>query len=520
MAAFDTAGNVSAPSAPCARTTFAGAGPGPSVALSSNGQYLVDQSGQPFFINGDAAWSLVAQLSNADADLYLTNRQQKGYNVLLMRLIEHLFSDHAPADFNGDQPFLTPGNFTTPNEAYFAHADWVISEAAARGQVVMLDPLYLGYDCGSQGWCAEVKNSSTATMQSWGTYVGTRYKNVPNIIWVVGGDADPVANNVTSQVQAFATALTQADPGHLVTAHNARGQAAVDPWPNATWLTLNDVYTDNLTYVSAATQATRVPFKPYFLIETYYENEHGSTPQSVRAEAYWDVLSGRARRPHFWELSRLGIQRHRARVQRVLRGQSPVADATGIGRLGHRGAGRQAVHVPCVPVARPGSQSHGLDGRLSVGDELRHRRARERRLHGDRLSARGTGGDDRHDQSRGRDGDRVVVQSENGRGRRDRDVRRHRHESLYAVGQQRLGTGARQCRAVVASTRQLTVAESVRDRSSLPESARRTCRPIRGYAAICCHDFVLEIPRQNEHVVRLGLGDPFGGGRSECACRA
>ena len=199
---------------------------------------------------------------------------------------------HAPANFYNAPPFTIAGNFNTPNEPYFAHADWVISDAAAKGIFLLLDPLYLGSGCGLEGWCAEVKNSSTTTMRNWGNYVGTRYKNFPNIIWVIGGDTDPAANGVASKVEAFVTGLTAADPTHLVTTHNARGESAVDPWPNATWLDLNNVYTNSLTYGPSATQYTRVPFKPFFLVEGYYENEHGMTPLALRSQAYWTVLSG------------------------------------------------------------------------------------------------------------------------------------------------------------------------------------------------------------------------------------
>ena len=51
----------------------------PLKAAAGN-RYLVDQSNQPFFWSGDAAWSLIAQLSLKDADLYLDNRSGKGFN--------------------------------------------------------------------------------------------------------------------------------------------------------------------------------------------------------------------------------------------------------------------------------------------------------------------------------------------------------------------------------------------------------------------------------------------------------
>src|SRR5579859_2160653 len=131
------------------------------LKVSSTGRYLVDQNNQPVFWSGDAGWSAIVQGTNADIDTYMTNRQSHGVNVVIVNLIDHLFGTNAPRDFNGDPPFTgTP--FTTPNEAYFAHADYAVASAAQRGIAVLLDPLYLGSQCGSEGWCAEVQAASNA----------------------------------------------------------------------------------------------------------------------------------------------------------------------------------------------------------------------------------------------------------------------------------------------------------------------------------------------------------------------
>jgi hypothetical protein len=262
------------------------------LKLSSNGSYLVDHGNQPFFMNGDTAWSLIAQLSQADAGTYLSDRAQKGFNLVLVNLIEHKFAKNAPANLAGQAPFTTGGDFNTPNEAYFANADWVINKAAEKGLVVLLDPLYLGYGCGSEGWCAEVQASSLATMRSYGRYVGNRYKNFPNIIWLIGGDTDPVASGVGAKVREFVAGVQDFDTTHLFTAHNAPEQAAMDVWTSEPWLNLNNVYTYGNAYPVALTQFNRTGAKPFFLIETAYENEHSSTPLSLRRQAYWTVLSG------------------------------------------------------------------------------------------------------------------------------------------------------------------------------------------------------------------------------------
>ena len=268
------------------------ASPSYPIKLNTSSSYLVDQSSRPFFINGDTAWSLIAQLSKGNAATYLSDRAQKEFNLVLVNLIEHKFATNAPANLAGQAPFTIPGNFNNPNEAYFSHADWVINEAAKKGLVVLLAPLYLGYGCRSEGWCAEVKASSAASMRNYGRYVGNRYKNFPNIIWLIGGDTDPVADGVAQKVSEFVAGMREFDKVHLFTSHNAPEQAAMDVWRSETWLNLNNIYTYNNTYPLALAQLNRAGAKPFFLIETYYENEHNSTPLSLRRQAYWTLLSG------------------------------------------------------------------------------------------------------------------------------------------------------------------------------------------------------------------------------------
>ena len=83
-------------------------------------RFLVDQTGTPVYISGDAAWSLIAQLGAADANTYLQNRSQMGFNVVLVNLIEHLFSQNAPRTSTtscrsrgGLSPRRTPRIFST-----------------------------------------------------------------------------------------------------------------------------------------------------------------------------------------------------------------------------------------------------------------------------------------------------------------------------------------------------------------------------------------------------------------------
>ena len=254
-------------------------------------RYVVDQHGKPFFWSGEAAWSLIAQLNKKETELYLDNRKEKGVTILMVNLLEHKFSDHAPANYYKDQPF-TGKPFRTPNEPYFTYADWVIREAGNRGMAVLLCPLYLGWKYGDEGWGGELKKASDEDLEYWGNYIGKRYKDYKNIVWCVGGDADPSLER--EKVLSFVRGLKEADDGsHIFSAHCIPEEFAVTHWDGEKWLNVNNVYSYSKSlYQLCKTAYERKPVMPFYLIESAYENEHNSTPEQLRREAYWPVLSG------------------------------------------------------------------------------------------------------------------------------------------------------------------------------------------------------------------------------------
>lgn len=99
---------------------------------------LEEADGKPFLLQGDTAWSLMVQLSKEETEEYLENRRQKGFNAILVNLIEYFYADQPPENKNGAVPFTTPEDLSTPNDDYFAHADWVIQKAGEKGILVVL----------------------------------------------------------------------------------------------------------------------------------------------------------------------------------------------------------------------------------------------------------------------------------------------------------------------------------------------------------------------------------------------
>ncbi len=271
--------------------------PGYPLRLSSDRTYLVDQSNRPFFINGDTAWSLAVNTTRAEATEYLRNRANKGYNAIIVNLIDTVFSERGPNNLAGDAPFTTPNNFATPSAAYWNHVDWVLDEAAANNIVVFAHPLYLGYQCGVEGWCQAVRSASTTTMRAYGEFLGQRYRSQPNIVWVIGGDANPVAEGIESKVMAMVNGIKAHDTVHLMTAHNIQESAINPNWANDNWIDLNSVYTYGDSHQATLVEYNRDP-QPIFFQETSYERD-GTSESQIRRQAWWSVLSG-ARLGHFF----------------------------------------------------------------------------------------------------------------------------------------------------------------------------------------------------------------------------
>ena len=71
------------------------------LAVRPGERYLDDAEGRPFLIHGDTAWSLIADLTREDVDLYLRDRRARGFNTLLVNLIESRFATNAPANAYG-----------------------------------------------------------------------------------------------------------------------------------------------------------------------------------------------------------------------------------------------------------------------------------------------------------------------------------------------------------------------------------------------------------------------------------
>jgi len=277
----------------------------PTLAISENGRHLVYQDGRPFFYLGDTAWELFHRLSLQEAEQYLTNRSERGFTVIQAVILAQLGGLSDP-NTNGDIPLIDQDP-NKPNEAYFQHVDSIVNLAGSLNLVIGMLPTWGSYWSSTNG---EDLIFTPETARSFARYLGDRYRERNNIIWILGGDENINNDQERAIVESMAAGLKEGDSGnHLITFHPRGPGRSSDYFHDAAWLDFNMSQSshgahdhDNGLYAELDYQLT--PVKPtldgeprYELIPAGFYNR-GSNPMDVftdfdcRQAAYWSVLAG------------------------------------------------------------------------------------------------------------------------------------------------------------------------------------------------------------------------------------
>jgi hypothetical protein len=218
---------------------------------------------------------------------------------------DKIYQNNPPHNLAGDAPF-GGADFTNFHEPYWAHVDHVMQRCLAYGMTVLLMPLFVGLT-GGEGYLTSLRDTSDAVIEGYGTFLANRYKGFPNLIWLLGGDADPNDAVVYRRLDRLAMAIKAADPLHLMTleatcvletgagAPNG-GYSSVDAQRIAygvvrPWLDINWVY-QPLRSVMSGAQRSYSQGLPCLLGEDWYELERSTTATQLRAEGYGAVLGG------------------------------------------------------------------------------------------------------------------------------------------------------------------------------------------------------------------------------------
>jgi hypothetical protein len=228
--------------------------PATRLSVSSNHRFLQRADGSPLFWLGDTAWLLFSRLDRNETRRYLDDRRAKGFTVIQVMVLHTpgmRAADGAPALVDDDpgRPRVTSGNALSDPDAYdyWDHVDWVAREAAARGLYLALVP----------AWGSLVKSGhlNATNVVAYGTFLARRYRDVPNVVWLVGGDAK--GNEHIEVWQALGRTLRAEDPHHLITFHPFGRMQSSTWFHDEPWLDFNMFQSGHRRYDQDTDSPTR-----------------------------------------------------------------------------------------------------------------------------------------------------------------------------------------------------------------------------------------------------------------------
>lgn len=282
------------------------------LRISENQRFLTNIDGQPFFWLGDTGWLLFSKLTREEAEKYLENRAEKGFNVIQVMVLHELkvtnvYGDSALIRQDVSQPALTSGNSVGNSVEYdfWDHMDFIIGKAEDKGIYIALVPV----------WGSNVKSGKISREQAdkYSTWLAKKYAAKSNIIWLNGGDL--MGSDSTAIWEIIGNNLRKYAPNHLITYHPF-GRTQSSTWfHNAPWLDFNMVQSghrrydqddsklgygqDNWKYIRDDYNLT--PVKPTIDGEPSYEGipqglhdtiQPRWTNNDLRRYAYWSVFAG------------------------------------------------------------------------------------------------------------------------------------------------------------------------------------------------------------------------------------
>ena len=281
------------------------------LMVSSNNRYLQFENGRPFFWLGDTGWLVPQHLDRSEVEYYFNKCRRAGYNMVQIQVM-----DAVPSyNIYGQQSLPYGWDFTKADPegeySYWDHLDYIVRKAEQNGIYIGMVAIW-----GSQ---VQAGNINAEQAKAYGKFLAERYKNNPNIIWIMGGD---IQGNIHPEVwNALATSIKSIDNKHLMTFHPRGRYTSAKWWSKASWMDFHTFQSghrkygqrmgnkdypipdsteeDNWMYVDS-TWAYK-PIKPVLDDEPSYEdipkglhdaNEARWQDYDVRRYAYWSVFAG------------------------------------------------------------------------------------------------------------------------------------------------------------------------------------------------------------------------------------
>ncbi|MFT3701544.1 MAG: glycoside hydrolase family 140 protein [Agriterribacter sp.] len=280
------------------------------LKTTADGHYLQFEDGTPFFWLGDTGWELFERLTLEEIKTYLDNRSAKGMNVIQAVALAEFDGIRRPNRY-GQLP-LIDNNPDKPNSQYFTIIDSTVKMALSRNMFIGLLPTW--GDKVTLAWGEGPVIFDSANAYRYGKWIGQRYADYPNIIWILGGDRPAVndKNDWRPVWRQMAKGIKEGTRNRcIITYHPSGGSNSTSQWiHHESWLDINMFQSghggghDTPCWQYVTRDRSYTPTKPTLDAEPNYE-DHPVNPwpkwnpdngyyrdYDVRKQLYRSVFAG------------------------------------------------------------------------------------------------------------------------------------------------------------------------------------------------------------------------------------
>lgn len=265
----------------------------PPLRIDTSGRFLVRSDSKPFVWIGDTNW-FFAGLPPATIDSLLQTRKRQGFTIMQVSCREKLYNGEGPGK---------PGRY---NEAWWAYLDEYLDKCEKLG-------LYVGLNL---GWWSVARQYSKQELFDYGRWVGNRYRNRTNIVWMTLGEAGGHLRKSAlpeGHVEALVRGIRAGDTGgKLLTVHadfkrgtslsNHGELSDFNNWQTSQWCCLDDLPRKDerhWTVWEAIAHDYALRYggrpKPTLDSEAWYERNKdfcGAEAYHMRRRAYFTIFAG------------------------------------------------------------------------------------------------------------------------------------------------------------------------------------------------------------------------------------
>ncbi|MGV2829114.1 apiosidase-like domain-containing protein [Myxosarcina sp. GI1(2024)] len=263
------------------------------LKIDSSKRFLVRADDSPFVWIGDTFWKF-SKLSREQRLQLLDDRKSKGFNVVMVRVGTGTKGE--PAGFTGN---------LEPIESHFQELDHLVAAANERGMYIAI----------ATGWWYIVRDFDAEALYKFGKFIGDRYKNNDNIIWLGAGESGSHHRKqelAFSKLKSLIRGIRDGDTGNkLLTVHAdyQRGTSLSDTnelvdfknWQTSQWCCPDDLPRQDVrnwtVWEAIAYDYEQLPTKPTFDGEAWFENTNlgggaPAKPYNIRRRAYFTIFAG------------------------------------------------------------------------------------------------------------------------------------------------------------------------------------------------------------------------------------